>query len=249
MTDPALENSDPSAEHVPWDSIGSSDGVFEEAGEDIPQEATDSDESHLPSELSVVAQAGISEHGDDSERREYALPAAREASDSSRTADIDPPSRGGGWTFPLLCAGIALIACCVLIPQADANRRLTYEREMLQRDLENMEKQIAVNREFLRKVADDPTLAQRLAERQMKVIPQGAHVLDLTHEPTGMSPFQLVHVAPPIPPPPYKPIGGTLSNLCYGAHSRLYLIGIALGMIATGLVMGAAPRVSQSRGR
>ena len=31
---------------------------------------------------------------------------------------------GGGWTIPLLCLGIAVIACCLVIPQADANRRL-----------------------------------------------------------------------------------------------------------------------------
>lgn len=153
-------------------------------------------------------------------------------------------ARGGGWTIPILCAGIALIACSVLIPQADANRRLAYEKETLTRDLQSIEQQIDVNREFLKKVSDDPTLAQRLAERQMKVIPEGAHVVDLTHEPESMSPFQLLNVAPPAPLPPYKPIGGTLARICYGPHSRLYLIGLSLGMIATGLVLGAAPSSS-----
>jgi hypothetical protein len=137
--------------------------------------------------------------------------------------------------------GVALIACCVLIPQADSNRRLAYERELLQRDLQTIDQQIEVNGEFLKKVADDPELAQRLAERQMKVIPEGVRVLDLTHEPEGMSPFQLVNVAPPPPLPPYKPTGGTIAHLCYGPHSRLYLIGISLGMIAMGLVLGATP--------
>jgi hypothetical protein len=154
-----------------------------------------------------------------------------------------PPLRSGGWTLPLLCAGIALVACCVLIPQADANRRLVYEKQTLQTDLQTVERQIAVNQEFLKRVADDPTLAQRLAERQMKVVPEGSRVLELVHEPDGvtMSPFQLVSVATPPPLPPYKPVGGTFARLCYDLHTRLYLIGAALGMVAVGLVMGYAP--------
>ena len=74
--------------------------------------------------------------------------------------------------------------------------------------MQNITQQIQVNQEFLKKVSDDPTLAQRLAERQMKVIPEGEHVVDLMHEPEGMSPFQLVNVAPPAPLPPYRPVGG-----------------------------------------
>jgi len=76
----------------------------------------------------------------------------------------------------------------------------------------------------------------------MKVVPEGAHVLDLSGEQPGMSPFQLVNVVPPAPLPPYKPLGGTLAKICYGVHSRLYLIGMSLGMIATGLVLDYAPQ-------
>ena len=56
-----------------------------------------------------------------------------------------------------------------------------------------------------------------------------------------MSPFQLVSVPPPAPLPPYKPVGGFLAGLCYDNHSRLYVIGVALGMIATGLILGGSP--------
>ena len=215
MPDPAPDPAQPSApaEHIPWDSIGGEDETSLRA----PGEGFD----FSPSPGTSPEYAG---------RGPSAGPDHQEA-----------PSRGGAWTIPLLCAGLALIACCVLIPQADANRRLAYERELLRRDLQTIDQQIDVNAEFLKKVADDPELAQRLAERQMKVIPEGVRVLDLTHESDGMSPFQLLSVAPPPSLPPYKPTGGTIAHLCYGPHSRLYLIGISLGMIAMGLVLGAAP--------
>lgn len=175
--------------------------------------------------------------------------------------ELGPPPRGGGWTVTLLCFGIGLIACCVLIPQADANRRLAYEREKLKLDLESIRKQVSTNDEFLKRVADDPNLAERLAQRQMKIIRQGTRVLELKKQRPAntsggggaigstagqaadeMSPFQLVHVAPPPPLPPYKPVGGVIAGLCYNPHARLYLTGIGLFLMAAGLVLGFGPK-------
>lgn len=216
------------AARLPWETIGEAEDELE-ASESVLSE------EHLH-ELRSAASAFEPIFLEMSEKRqeEVGVP--------------DPQVRvgGGGWTLPLLCAGIALIACCMLIPQADANRRLAYERQMLKMDLQTVDRQIAVNAEFLKKVASDPTLAERLAERQMKFIPEGTRVLELKHETdgSGMSPFQLVSVAPPPPPPPYKPIGGVIANLCYDPHGRLYLIGASLCMIAIGLVLGYAPQPS-----
>ncbi len=156
-----------------------------------------------------------------------------------------PRSSAGGWTIVLLCIGIALIACCVLIPQADENRRLAYQREKLKADLEQVERQISVNGEFLRLLSDDPTLAERLAQRQMKVIREGTSVLDIegnTGARDDMSPFLLVNVPPPAPMPPYQPIGGVLARMCRDARSQLYLIGTGLMMMAVGLVLGYTPK-------
>ncbi|HZL35542.1 MAG TPA: hypothetical protein VFC78_09545 [Tepidisphaeraceae bacterium] len=155
--------------------------------------------------------------------------------------DLELAAAGSGWTIPLLCLGLGLIACCVVIPQADANRRMFYEGKMLQADLEQVQKQVAVNDEFLSKVRDDPGLAERLAARQMKTIRKGQKVLPLNHadnQDADMSPFALVTVAAPPAPPPYKPVGGTIAGLCYDARSRLYLLGAAMTMVATGLVLG-----------
>ena len=86
------------------------------------------------------------------------------------------PTRGGGWTIPLLCMGIGLIACCLIIPQADTNRRMAYQKELLQRDLESIQKQVAVNDEFLKRVNDDSGLAERLAQREMNIVRAGSRI-------------------------------------------------------------------------
>jgi hypothetical protein len=155
------------------------------------------------------------------------------------------PDRASAWTIPLLCAGIAVIACCMLIPAADENRRLVYEREKLRLDLDQIQKQIAVNDEFLRRVADDPGLLERLAQRQMKLVREGTGVLELRGQHSqkqDLSPFLLVTLPPPAELSPYRPVGGVFSKLCRHPRSRLFLMGGGMLLIATGLVMGAVGR-------
>ena len=66
------------------------------------------------------------------------------------------------------CAwGWELIAACLIIPQADTNRRLVYQREQLKLDLTQVQKQIGLNKEFLLKMESDPQLTERLAQREM----------------------------------------------------------------------------------
>jgi hypothetical protein len=186
-----------------------------------------------------------------------ATPARREhpahVPDEPRGRAAEPSS---AWTIPLLCAGVAIIACCFIIPAADENRRLVYERERLEIDLEHIERQIAVNGEFLKHVADDPTLLERLAQRQMKMVREGTSVLELrdravqasqTQQPPqsqpNMSPYPLLTVAPPDPLAPYAPLGGRFANLCREPRSRLALMGSALMLIASGLVLGYTARL------
>ena len=124
----------------------------------------------------------------------------------AETLDTPATPRAGGWTITLLCVGIALLACCIIIPQADANRRLAYQHQKLQADLKQIQKQGAVNEEFLKKVANDPTLAERLAQRQMKFVREGTSVLKLDgRDPIEGSPFLLVRVPPPPPQPQTRP--------------------------------------------
>src|SRR3954468_16759531 len=83
------------------------------------------------------------------------------------------------WSIPLMCLGLGVIAACVLVPQAEANKRLVAERDKLKRDLAYVDTQISVNDEFLKDVAGNAGVAERLAQRQMKVIREGTSILGL----------------------------------------------------------------------
>ena len=249
---------------LPWESVDADDAEGRAPGAAGATESPATDE--LPGEPGGPAP----EIPDDSAEAEDLAEAEAEAEAVNYESpvpaeplvdELGPAPRGGGWTLALLCAGIALIACTVLIPQADANRRMVYEREKLKLDLESIRKQVATNDDFLKRVADDPNLAERLAQRQMKIIREGTRVLELKKQKQQsprpgapgapatagftadeMSPFHLVHVAPPPPLPPYKPVGGLLAGLCYNPHTRLYLTGIGLFLMAAGLVFGFGPK-------
>ena len=165
------------------------------------------------------------------------------------TSDPDPtpaPQKGGGTlTIPLLCIGVAIIACVALLPLADENHQLAWEREKLRIDLAQLVEQTRVQDVFLTRVADDPTLAERLAQRQMKYIREGSSVLPLRGSAKEeMSPFHLVSVPPPPPLPPYQPVGGALATIVRQPRAQLYLYGAALLMIATGLVLGYTPKAT-----
>ncbi|HYE21080.1 MAG TPA: hypothetical protein VEA69_21715 [Tepidisphaeraceae bacterium] len=171
-----------------------------------------------------------------------------ESSDESEEyddAEAVPASRrrgGGVLTIPLICVGIAIIACVTLIPLADDNRRVAWEREKLRTDLAHLKEQVRVNDEFLQRVADDPTLAERLAQRQMRYLREGTRVLPLRGMgKVEMSPFHLVSVPPPAPQPEYQPLGGALATIVRTPRGQLYSTGAALLLIAAGLVLGYVP--------
>lgn len=114
-------------------------------------------------------------------------------------------------------------------------------------DLDQIHRQIAVNDDFLRRVADDPNLLERLAQRQMKLVRQGTNVLEIKrddHE--ELSPYLLVTLPPPAELAAYRPIGGVFSELCRQPRSQLFLMGAGMLLVATGLVMASSPRETSS---
>ncbi len=176
---------------------------------------------------------------DDPAPETAAAPVGDEISAVSKVEQVKSPS--SVWTIPALCLGIAVIACCILIPAADENRRIAYERERLKADLTQLQKQASVNDAFLAELHQDPTLAERLAQRQMKMVREGTGVLKLDNNQDAdlISPYLLVTVPPPAEMPPYQPVGGMLAELVRPAKNQLYLIGVGLLMVAIGLVFGA----------
>jgi hypothetical protein len=149
------------------------------------------------------------------------------------------PEEKGGWTVALLCMGVALVAACLLLPLAEENHQLAYQREKLRADLEQIKKQVEVNSEFLSKVTDDPTLAERLAERQMKFVREGTSVLDIPGSgKEESSPFLLVSLPPPNAMLPYQSLGGPLSFVGRYPRMRLYVLGTGLLLLAAGVVLG-----------
>lgn len=170
-----------------------------------------------------------------------------EAGDESESPDgrddTDEAEEKGGWTVALVCAGVALVAVCLLLPLAEENHQLAYQREKLKTDLDQVKNQVDVNAEFLTKVTDDPTLAERLAERQMKFVREGTSVLDIPGSgKEGMSPFLLTALPPPNPMPPYHPLGGVLSIVGRDPHLRLYTLGSGLLLLAAGTVLGGGSK-------
>jgi hypothetical protein len=148
-------------------------------------------------------------------------------------------SSGGWWSIPMLCAGIAIIACSLIIPQINANHHLAWETKKLTADLASIQKQVEVNQQFLSKVGEDPNLAERLAQRQMKVYRKGTAVLEIPqNDQAAMSPFLLTTVVPPTPLPPYQPTDGVLAGLFLQPRLNLYLSGLGLMLMAVGLLAG-----------
>jgi len=146
------------------------------------------------------------------------------------------------WSLPLLCAGLGLIAICVLVPAAEANKRLTADRDKLKRDMTYVESQLSANQEFLSMAGSDPELSERLAQRQFRQIRQGTSVLPLKgiDQTTATSPFEMISVTPPPPVAEYHPLTGILGDICGDMRSQMYAVGLGMFMVATALVLGVS---------
>ena len=153
----------------------------------------------------------------------------------------------GGWTIAILCMGLGIIAACLVIPQADANRRLVYEREKLRLDLTQVQKQIAVNKEIpvgngkrsathgAPRAAGNArcSRAKRSWIRSRTRVAQSASA-----DAERMSPFNIINVPPPASLAPYQPVGGYFAQLCRSPQSHVYLLGAGMILVAGGLVLG-----------
>jgi cytochrome c-type biogenesis protein CcmH/NrfF len=147
------------------------------------------------------------------------------------------------WSLPLLCLGLGIIAICILVPAAEANKRLTADRDKLNRDLTYVESQVSANESFLDDVGTNPEIAERLAQRQFRQIRQGTSVLELKgiSKDKSVSPFEMVSVPPPPPVNEYHSLTGFLGDICGDTRKQIYSVGIGMFMVAVALVLGASP--------
>lgn len=149
--------------------------------------------------------------------------------------------------LPLLCVGLAVVAACCLLPQVEANQKLTIERDKLKADLAYIQRQQTTNDAFLKHVGGDPDLAERLAQRQMKVIRQGTRVLSLdgSRGDNGVSPFLLVSVGPPPAVEHYHSPPGVVGEICRSPRRQLYVSGAGLLLVACALVWGPSAQPAE----
>lgn len=159
----------------------------------------------------------------------------------------DPPPSGGAWALPILALGLGLIACGVIIPAADENRAQMYERARLQAELEGLDRQVALNAEFLHRIHADRELAERLASRQSGQAGEGMALLRQRQGQTNelgrfaMSPFALVATEPKAGPPgPVSAPGGQLASWCRNPRTRLGVLGTGLFACMIGLLGGGS---------
>jgi hypothetical protein len=155
--------------------------------------------------------------------------------------DVRPRGRTGAWwTIPLMCAGIAIAACAVLVPAADENRRAMHELAKLEQEVTYFDQQSDVNQQFLQHVSTDPTLAERLAMRQLRLTRPTARIVQMPHkdDPFSMSPYALVSIDPPAPLPEYRSMGGMLGEWFLDAKRQTYLAGLGLLLTAAGVIFG-----------
>ena len=151
----------------------------------------------------------------------------------------------GLFAVPVLCLGLCLIAVCLLVPAAEANRRLAVARDQLRQDLAVADAQLAVNGRFLSAAATDPEVAERLAQRQLRQIRTGAAALHLGGGEPTVAPIttaaDMLRVTSPAPVPAFEPTAGPLATVAGTPRRQLCGLGGGLFLIAVGLILGAAP--------
>ena len=154
---------------------------------------------------------------------------------------------GAWWTLPTLFAGIAVVACAVLVPAADENRRASHELAKIEQEVSYFREQSDVNKQFLDHVATDPTLAERLAMRQLRLARPDARPVDFSQPQSGfvMSPYALVHVDRPAPLPAYEPVGGVLGRWFNDTRRQIYFAGAGLLLVAAGVILGGRATPSE----
>lgn len=171
--------------------------------------------------------------------------------DADADADDRPPTtvwgvfmqslRGLGAVIATLIvvAGLLILAAAILAPAEARNRALEQERVRLQAEIDHVEEQIEINRDFLSRLPTDPQLLERLRLRQGNPARPGTGELELDPKTdrTIQSPLAITRLAPPDPDslPQVEPLHPLL---LWTLDSKTRWIGICAGLllVAIGLI-------------
>ena len=223
-----------------------------EAGVAIPSVVNASyHESSVPAEALPPEQRAATnmDNPEPAPSRAAAVEAASALPQPSRSTHRQRPSTGAWWTIPMICVGLALVACALIIGQVEANRQVAWRRNKLKIDLEYLQEQVRQNEDSLKWMQTNPTMSERLAQRQMNQVRAGSAILQvpgLPHQ-KDRNPFQLTTIPPPKPLAPYEPRGDLLTFLFADPRHALWAIGIGLMLVAAGLVLGGPADLAAER--
>lgn len=162
----------------------------------------------------------------------------------------------GVWPLLAVVVGLGLVGVCLLFPQWEENRRLEVERARLEGEYAKVKARIDANAAFLRQARDSGpvgrALRERLAERQLRLLPAGTEAMPLPGLPEDpRSPFHLIAASIGTwdegeGAAVYVPVwGGRLSFLDH-ERARLLILAGALMLVGTGLVCDRPRRYRQA---
>jgi len=148
-------------------------------------------------------------------------------------------------TFLLVLIGLVMIGLCVVIPAREANRQLAWDLQKLKNEVAHVEKQVAVNKDFLNSIPTDPALVDRLAMRQLKLSDSTKQEVRFDASGTGfmLSPFALMRIGPAEQTGAYQPDWPITAQIFCTPSIRIFfltggLLLVGIGLLATSSVPG-----------
>ncbi|MFT3788518.1 MAG: hypothetical protein QM770_20495 [Tepidisphaeraceae bacterium] len=152
--------------------------------------------------------------------------------------------------YLLIVAGLAMVGAAVLAPLREESRSLAHDAFALQREVDQVNRQMQINRDFVAAVPTDPQLATRLAMRQHTDVghtdTKSIALRGATTKPFAQSPFALTSLPPPEPLPAYSSdVPAALRSWLLDANRRSLVLGLGVFCVAAGLILGAMPTRSK----
>jgi hypothetical protein len=145
-----------------------------------------------------------------------------------------------GW--PLLLAGLALIATVVLIPAWEELESVRFERDkLLAMDAQGRERIRRQARYLAALERGDEALVRSLALEQMRLVPAGRTAVLEPPPPAPVDIFEPLEPAP-VTIRAVRPADSVLARLSRSDRLRPWLIGLGALMVLVGVVSGMGPQ-------